>query len=449
MAFNQFVPYATGAGANALTADAYAAEPARQVGVTAGTARSILANAAWRQSSTMAAMIGAFIVDTAAQNANDDGNITALLAGFKAGVSALALASTPSTALWHVGVASGAPSALTVASLSPAISTYTNSQTPCLIVVPFAPVAGATINISGIGAIPIRRADDTPIQNGDVIAGDMLGTIRNGAFRLLSLGRAEVQRITLFPTLWVRPDGNDANDGSANDAAHAFQTLAAALNRGTSQFNFATSALAVRLGAPGTYASPQYLPAGTGEIGIIGDANNMGAYVISGAGSPGQGSLQTAGKLGLTGLTIQNTGSSSHTFVATVGGSVVCTNVAFVSTQTTTGNHVYGVGGSITLATGCTIQGNAGAALWGEAGGQVNVNTNTQLNILGNPRFSAATAAATNQGRIGILPGSNISGSATGTRYIANNYSIIATNGAGPNAFPGDAAGSVNNAIYS
>lgn len=357
--------------------------------------------------------------------------------------------SLPQASLWHCGVAAGAPGALTVDNLVPPIPAYTSDQTPCLIVVPFAPSAAATINIMGLGAIPIRRADDTPIQNGDVIAGDMLGTIRNGAFRLVSLGRAEVQRITLNPILWVRTDGNDANDGSANDPAHAFATLAGALNRGTSQFNFASSALTVRLGVPGTYTSPQYLPTGTGQIAIIGDANNMGAYVISGAGSPGQGSLQTAGNLSLTGLTIQNTGATSHTFVGTVGASVLCTNVAFVSTQTTTGNHVYGVGGSITLASGCSIQGSAGAALWGETGGQVNVNTNTQLNILGNPRFSTATAVATNQGRIGILPGSNISGSATGTRYIANNFSIIATNGAGPNAFPGDAAGSINNAIYS
>lgn len=90
MPTNQFVPFATAPGANAQTPTAYAAEPTRQTGNVAGTARSIIANTAWRQGSSVAAMIGQFIVEQAELDARDDGNISVLLNSFIAGLRAVA-----------------------------------------------------------------------------------------------------------------------------------------------------------------------------------------------------------------------------------------------------------------------------------------------------------------------------------------------------------------------
>lgn len=171
MAFNQFVPFATGAGANALTPDQLASDPSRQTGVQAGTARSILANAAWRQGTTVASMIGAFIVDSAAQNANDDGNIPALLASFKAGISAVATAAAAAQAplphqLVHRGTNTGSVNAL-IADIQPNIAAY-DLDALYLIGLSGTNTGPVTANLEGLGVRAVVRSNGRPLQPGDI-----------------------------------------------------------------------------------------------------------------------------------------------------------------------------------------------------------------------------------------------------------------------------------------
>lgn len=83
MATNDFLPFATGVGANVLSQTDYAALPAVSSGYQSGIAKSQQLNKTWRQSSIMAAVLAQFIVDQTGANATDDGTIATLLANLK------------------------------------------------------------------------------------------------------------------------------------------------------------------------------------------------------------------------------------------------------------------------------------------------------------------------------------------------------------------------------
>lgn len=84
MATNDFLPFAGGAGANALDQADYEALAALSAGFTSGVAPSAACNKVWRQSTIMAAVLAQLIVDNTGQNAVDDGTTATLLANLKA-----------------------------------------------------------------------------------------------------------------------------------------------------------------------------------------------------------------------------------------------------------------------------------------------------------------------------------------------------------------------------
>jgi hypothetical protein len=349
----------------------------------------------------------------------------------------------PDQAFWHTGTAGGTASALNVASVTPPISSERDFL-PCLIRVPQGVAANATLTISGISGA-LQRNDGAPVQDGDApIGGDVLVARHGDAWRLVGFGRVEVQRLVPNPVIWVRIDGNDANDGSENSPSRAKRTLGAALSQGTSAFNFSTTALTIRLGTPGTYASSQYIPVAAGLIRIIGDEASQDSYVIFGNGSVAQGMLQGAGPIEFRGVKLQNNGTNSHVLVGTAGANILCLNTTLAVSQGTTGNHVLAAGGQVTLGAGCVITGSSANMAVGASGGEVIFNTGANIQIQGNPTFSVSTVRADNLGRITLLGGAQVTGSANGQRYLVGNYSIILTTGAGEFAFPGSQSGFVS-----
>lgn len=84
---NDFVPWATGSGANVYSVPTYTANAARQSGVVDGEADPLLANNAWRQGTTMAAVIAGFLAQ-AGYDARDNGDVTTLLSNFLASLDA-------------------------------------------------------------------------------------------------------------------------------------------------------------------------------------------------------------------------------------------------------------------------------------------------------------------------------------------------------------------------
>lgn len=92
MATIDFLPFATGSGANVMSQAEWAALTQRLSGFQSGVAQSAQLNKAWRQSSIMAAVIAQFISDITGQDVIDDGTTASILANLKSAVSAQATA---------------------------------------------------------------------------------------------------------------------------------------------------------------------------------------------------------------------------------------------------------------------------------------------------------------------------------------------------------------------
>ena len=73
---NDFLPFATGAGANVENQASYAADPSTAAGFAAGIAQSQKLNKVWRQSSFVAAGVAQFIMNQAGIDVLDDGDLT-------------------------------------------------------------------------------------------------------------------------------------------------------------------------------------------------------------------------------------------------------------------------------------------------------------------------------------------------------------------------------------
>ncbi|AWN43176.1 hypothetical protein [Methylobacterium durans] len=262
--------------------------------------------------------------------------------------------------------------------------------------------------------------------------------------QLLQLFGILAPRIATNPIIYVRPDGNDANDGSANTAAKAFATIAAAAAKAGARYANIGTAITIQLGVAGTYAMPGSIPPTLGTLVIKGDVANQGAYILSGSGPVGGSQScvgSTGGAIELRGVTLANTGTSNHTLGTNAGGSVFLQNVSFTSVSSGGFAHMVATNGaSITIGSGCTIAGPMGSALQ-TLGGSITINAGVTLTVVGTPAFSNAFANSSSVGLIYAGSGASVSGTATGARYSASLNGIINTGG-GANFFPGSTAGS-------
>lgn len=171
---NDYLPFATGGGANVLDQADYSALTARSAGFVAGTALSVQLNKVWRQGSMVAAMIGQFTADYGPGNVVDDGNIANYEAQFVAALGSF----IPQDALLHYGVAGGTANALTV-TVTPTITAYTAGL--CLLVKASNNNTGAaTINAQSLGVVNITRTNLTALQAFDIETGAVLILIYDG-----------------------------------------------------------------------------------------------------------------------------------------------------------------------------------------------------------------------------------------------------------------------------
>lgn len=231
------------------------------------------------------------------------------------------------------------------------------------------------------------------------------------AIRILALknvtGSGQVPIIVANPIIYVRTDGNDSNDGSANDAAHALATIDAALAK-VGRYSLVGTSLKIKLGIPGTYAYPSTtVKAAGGTIIIEGDLTNQDNYLVSGSGfGSGAGCFDFVGvSTQLNGLNLVNTGGTNHTLVAEAGASVFCQNVTLTQSGTETGfAHVFAKSaGTVTFpqGNGCKFVGSKGAMLWA-SGGTINHHN---LAVVGTPNFAIATVISNFLGLVAILTG--------------------------------------------
>src|ERR1700730_143252 len=163
---NDFLPFATGAGANVLTPANWAASQARQTGFQSGVAPSASFNTAWRQSSFVASMIAQFISDTLAQSVADNGNLAALETKFISAIQQ-SVGSPAQAAFWHFGRDTGPVNVMQV-SASPIITGYSDGIMLAALPHFSNTTSNPTLSANGLAATVIVHADGTALNVGDI-----------------------------------------------------------------------------------------------------------------------------------------------------------------------------------------------------------------------------------------------------------------------------------------
>ena len=249
-----------------------------------------------------------------------------------------------------------------------------------------------------------------------------------------ALGFTPRTALSAARTCYVRTDGSDSNDGSANDAAHAFLTIQKGLNVAFAlDLNGYNVTISV---ADGTYTgaisitSPQV---GAGQITLKGNTTTPANCVINNAGV----NVSNGARLYLQGLKII---SSSSCLNANTGSQIIVNGLLVFGAATA--YHIFSQSNSIiTLSANYTISGNAQVHIYAINGGIVTYSSGMTVTLTGTPAFSNAFVLTD---ILGVARAQNItySGSATGKRYSATLNGVIQTySGGNATYFPGSVAG--------
>jgi hypothetical protein len=159
---NEFLPVATGNGANVRDQADFAGSAIQLTGFEDGPAEAPDANKVWRQSSTWAATLGQIIADFGGTDALDDGNVASLETEFIA-----AIEGALNGVLVHVALADTGTQNNVVIATTPS---FTNVTAPCLIV--FKPAylnnGACTVDPNGTGPFSLVNTNQTPLNTGQL-----------------------------------------------------------------------------------------------------------------------------------------------------------------------------------------------------------------------------------------------------------------------------------------
>lgn len=339
----------------------------------------------------------------------------------------------------NYALAGGTANALTV-TLDPPLATYAAGM-PLRVLIAATNTSAATLNVNGLGSLPIVTARGNAIARGDLQAGGIVTLICTGtAWMLAGIAYSEVP-VVGATTLWVRTDGNDSNDGLSNDTEHALATISEAVARTRSYYG--SSMATIRLGNAGVYAAPNSLGALPIPILVQGDTSFPSDYILSGAGVVGASLFHVSnGRAALSGVTLSNTAADYDTASASGTGDLTLSYIRFVNSVANNRAHVWAAGRSqVTVGAGVSHIGTATYA-WRAEGGAIIMGGS----IASSMSVQSAFAVASQGGLIARAQASfTFSGSATlGARYSAIYNGVIQTYGGGANFFPGAAAGSTS-----
>jgi hypothetical protein len=249
--------------------------------------------------------------------------------------------------------------------------------------------------------------------------------------------------LTANSTLYVRTDGSDANDGSANDAAHAFRTTNAAIFYAQRELDLSNFNLTLKH----AMASPadsfpgidgrSYV--GEGALIIEGDTATPSNCVISATNSFGLQNVMFSQLYRIRGFRINVNTAGYGTIKASEGANIKFSAIEFGPTGH---SHIMGTRLGKAVADGdYSIVGGGLNHYWGENGGLAMVVGRT-VTLTGNPVFTQAFARCQKAGQIDVP--ANVYNGSTGAsvkRYSAEQLGYINSNAAGPNYFPGNVAG--------
>jgi hypothetical protein len=223
---------------------------------------------------------------------------------------------------------------------------------------------GGGLQLNGNAPISATRTDGSNMVGGNVVAGEEAQFIYNG-----TNFTSWVPPIPQQPpqtTFYVRPDGNDNNDGFANTAAHAFLTISGAMAMISSRY-ISQNTITLRV-ADGLYVDA--FAATTGYISswnIIGNAANPGNVVVNatstnqGAYPPHAGIARACQAAGPGNITIQGFTFQSYfdNLAAVAGGNITVTGCNFTAPTSGAAAVIFSTGGHVTLYGNCQYTGSS------------------------------------------------------------------------------------------
>jgi len=363
--------------------------------------------------------------------------------------------------LLHGGNALGGPNDYNTVTLVPPLQTAAYVDFLMLLVVPAVTNRGAvTLNMNGIGVKPVLRNDGAQLQSGDWIIGKPhLIAYYGSNFWMVGLCNSQVPIVkTGVMDVWVRMDGNDATgDGSANDAAHAYKTIAGAWQGVAGRYSASPLfAINIRLGQVGTYDGAILGPFG-GTVLVTGDTANIGSYRIKSNVDlyglhPSPATMIGLGFLGINfgvvqGMTLQlDQASPDLCYPLMVNNSSIVTDfVNWDATVSSPGAYVYQAGiYGLQDSTTCVFEGNGHTlhSLWFHLGG---AQTHGALNKTAVPQAIFRNTTCSNScfylreasvcGWNDVVPSQS---GIHGPQYNVTTNSILYGHG---HTIPGDAAG--------
>ena len=278
-----------------------------------------------------------------------------------------------------------------------------------------------------------------PVPSG----GDALKPVRANsggtAFEFYSPIVIPRERLTANRTYWVRADGNDANDGSANSSGAAFRQFQKAIDT-VAGLDLGAFSVTIAGGAAGTFDPLTLRPlTGSGSCIMVGDTATPSNYLISG-GAANAITAQNVRNYDLTGLKLQST--SAGGLVAT--GSALITRVMEYGSIASGFTHIQVSNNASLLEAGNKrITAGASAHIYASDGGVV-VGSGNTVTLVGTPAWALAGVYAARGGNV-FLPFYTYSGAATGQRFLATMNGAIETFTSGAaDTLPGSSAGATS-----
>lgn len=248
------------------------------------------------------------------------------------------------------------------------------------------------------------------------------------------------ERLTANLTLYVRTDGSDSNNGRTNTSGGAFLTLQKAYDVITAEFDLAGYSITVQI-ADGTYtAGLTAAQPWTGGGAVIFQGNNgTPANVVISTTSANcvTVSAPIPGTLRFLDMKLQTTTSGSGIVNSSVGN-VEFGNIDFGASPSFH-MQALGSGANIRRISNYAITGGASYHWVASSNGSI-IDQSGTITITGTPAFSGAFAYAT-RGGVMTVNANTFSGSATGSRYLADSNGVVFTNGGGATYVPGNAVG--------
>lgn len=292
----------------------------------------------------------------------------------------------------------------------------------------------ATIVSTATGRILVH---DGGILNISSLTGNPLG---GTAYEVEDGGYIANADLMTARTLYVRTDGNDANDGFANTAARAFLTIQAAINTLAKMpydpKGFAAGAGWVIKLADGTYsATVKLYDVPYFDVTLRGNTGTPGNVIIAGT-SDGVVAIGTRTNWNLDSFRIN---AAAGLGLRVEQNSVV--SFQGITWGACTSGHIQTITGGVVTVTGSyAIAAASPFHIIARLGGVVDIPAVT-VTTTGTPAFSGAFALVQQAAAVRIT-GATFTGSATGVRYSIATNGVIDTNGGGASYLPGGSAGS-------